>query len=133
MIFHAENSFDRDNPKFNKNRFLNSNLKMCKIKAWHIHSHNQTYLVYPCIHHAFFQNICDTKPYNSVLNLVYWRLVLAFFLDCTICISTASNGSLSMFLLIENIFGFSKSSVQSGHAYTKTLCSLGAFGFDNRG
>ncbi len=59
--------------------------------------------------------------------------VTVFLCNCVISTSTVSNGSSTWLRLIENIFGFSKSSVQSGHAYTSTLCSFGAFGLDNLG
>jgi len=42
--------------------------------------------------------------------------VTVFLCSCVISISTVSNGSSTWLRLIENIFGFSKSSVQSGHA-----------------
>ena len=40
----------------------------------------------------------------------------AFLCNCVISTSTVSNGSFTWLRRIENIFGFSKSSVQSGHA-----------------
>ena len=52
---------------------------------------------------------------------------------CVISTSTVSSGSSDLLRRIENIFGRSKSSVQSGHAYTSTLYSFGALGFESLG
>jgi len=52
--------------------------------------------------------------YDMVLHNYFAVIVL--FCNCVISISTVSNGSSTWLRRIENIFGFSKSSVQSEHA-----------------
>ena len=68
-------------------------------------------------------NNIGNKNHRLLLGLSGYDMFLHnYFVDtvflciCVISISTVSNGSSTWLRLIENIFGFSKSSVQSGHA-----------------